>query len=654
MRAKNPSSHTLRLSLGAAVVAVLLAAIPIGAHAEDLAPAVVPVVTSAAMPPGTVGEAYDYQLTSNVSPVTFSVSGLPDGLTADAGSGSISGTPTTEGEFAVRLEAIGAEPTESTQVRYDTVVIAPAPVTVPVITSPPLPAGTVGVVYSFQLTSNVSPVTFSVSGLPDGLIADAQSGLISGTPLVDGEFAVRLEAVGGGPAGDTQVRYDTLVVDPAPVTVPVITSPALPAGTVSAPYSFQLTSNVSPVTFSVSGLPDGLTADAATGLITGTPTVEGEFAVRLEAIGTGPTGDVSQVVYQTLVIALEESARPVITSGAPPTATVGVSYSFQVTADGDGLTFGAGGLPDGLTIDPTSGLISGVPRVAGTFSMLFRVVDAAGQLGGQHQSLLVEPAVPVITSGPLPDATVGVAYSFPVQSSVPRVRFAATGLPSGLDINVITGLISGTPTIAGAATITITATADGVTSAPWTDTITIRAKGTPPVTPPVFTSTPPVSATIGAAFSYIPTVTSATRVAFALTGAVPGLTFDPATGRLSGTPTTAGSYTLTIVAANGALTTTSQTFTLAVSVATSPPPTPNPPVPPATGGAGGGSLPSADPASQAGPTGRGAHDRSASSATLADTGASSSGSIAAGLAAVLLLAAGAAIAMLSGRSRRRA
>lgn len=213
-------------------------------------------------------------------------------------------------------------------------------------------------------------------------------------------------------------------------------------------------------------------------------------------------------------------------------------------------------------------------------------------------------------------------------------------------------MISGSPTVAGAATITITATADGVTSAPWKDTITIRVKVSPPVTPAVFTSTPPVSAVVGAVFSYAPTVTSATPVAFLLTGAVPGLTFDPATGRLSGTPTTVGNYAVTITAANGALTRTSQTFTLAVTAATTPPPpTQNPPAPPAAGSAGSsGSAPAADSSSSANQ----ARGRSGAPTTLAETGANVPGSMLAGLAAVLLLAGGAAIAIRSRRTARRA
>ena len=163
-----------------------------------------------------------------------------------------------------------------------------------------------------------------------------------------------------------------------------ITTSALPAAPVNQPYSASLTGSggAPPYTWSVApALPNGLTLDAATGAITGTPTTEGTtthaFALRDSSVP-------AQTVQQTLNLTVAPPpAALTITTTSLPDGTVGQVYSRPVQATGGTgaftWTISAGSLPPNLTLDPATGVISGTPTAAGASSFTVRVADAGGQ-----------------------------------------------------------------------------------------------------------------------------------------------------------------------------------------------------------------------------------------------------------------------------------
>lgn len=173
---------------------------------------------------------------------------------------------------------------------------------------------------------------------------------------------------------------------------PAITSAAPPNGHTGTRYSFQVTASGLPApTFAVSSgtLPDGLSLNPTTGVISGTPTAGGTSTFAVTA--TNSMGQATSPDY-TVVIA----APPAITSAAPPAATVGTAYSFAVTASGfPAPTFHvtAGALPDGLSLNTSTGVISGTPTKAGSFAFTITADNSVEPAASAKYTVTVGAAV---------------------------------------------------------------------------------------------------------------------------------------------------------------------------------------------------------------------------------------------------------------------
>ena len=498
-----------------------------------------PVITSATTASGTVGVAFSYQITATNNPTSFNATGLPGGLTVNTITGLISGTPTTAGTYTVTISATNAGGTGSATLTLT--VVNPPP---PVISSPLTATGQVGVAFSYQITATNNPTSFNATGLPAGLTVNTATGLISGTPAMGTDagspYTVTISATNSGGTGSATL---TLTIKPPPP--PVITSPLTATGQVGVAFSYQITATNNPTSYNATGLPAGLTVNTATGLISGTPAtgtdVGSPYGVTISATNSGGTGSA------TLTLTIKP-APPVITSSLTAAGQVGVAFSYQITATNNPTSFGATGLPAGLTINTSTGLISGTPTTAGTYTVTISATNAGGT-GSATLVLTIKPAKPVITSSLTATGTVGVAFSYQITATNNPTSFNATGLPSGLTVNTATGLISGTPaagTDAGSPySVTISATNSGGTGS-----ATLKLTIKPGV--PVITSASTASGTIGVAFSYQITATN-NPTSFGASGLPPGLTLEtkPNTlGLIDGTPTTAGIYAVTISATN--------------------------------------------------------------------------------------------------------
>jgi hypothetical protein len=356
-------------------------------------------------------------------------------------SGSYSGAPISE---QLVLTA-GNEDATNSNLRFT--LVLEADTGKPNLSSATTVAGKVGQTLSFQLTADNSPTSFAASGLPAGLSLNTATGLVSGVPTEEGTFAVSFSAANGNGTGPAQTVSFTIDLDP-----PSITSSSVAVGTVRSSFSFQVTASPNPTAFQISNgtLPTGLTLAQDTGVISGTPTVSGNFVVQVQARNSKGLGVASSLTFSIAGI------PPVITSALTATGNAEQPFSYQITANNGPFTsFAASGLPAGLSINTATGVISGTPGA--TFSGDV-TITASNSAGGDSRTLrlVINPVIVIITTTNV-TGSVGTPLSFQLAANPANDVFFSEGtqkLPSGLEITS-TGLITGTPLSAGSSAVTL-------------------------------------------------------------------------------------------------------------------------------------------------------------------------------------------------------
>ena len=253
-------------------------------------------ITTASLPNGQIGAAYTAQVaaTGGVPPYTWSASGLPGGLTASA-AGAITGTPTASGSFTVGVTVTDSTKATAATQNFSLSIAALAPA----ITSLLPPYATAGGV-GFTLTVNGSNFV-SGSQIVFGGTALATTFVNSASLTAPVPAALVAKA---GPLGVTVLNPGGVASAAATFTAYsklTILTTALPAVQLGTPYNFSLvaTGGLPPYTWSVTGLPAGLSFNSATGVIGGTWTVAGNYNLSITV--TDNSGQTASTAYTETV-----------------------------------------------------------------------------------------------------------------------------------------------------------------------------------------------------------------------------------------------------------------------------------------------------------------------------------------------------------------
>jgi hypothetical protein len=234
------------------------------------------------------------------------------------------------------------------------------------------------------------------------------------------------------------------------VLVPAkFTSPTNAIGRQGAFFSFTNTATgTKPITFGADGLPAGLSLEPTNGVISGIPAVMGVFNVAVYATNAALTTTGKLTITLTTGV-------PGITSKLSAGGKQGQNFTYTITASNNPASFSCSVLPDGLNLNPTTGVISGPPIVSGTFPL---TIGAANQYGSDSRqlTLTITSSVPVITSALTATGTENLSgFSYTIQASDFPTVYGASGLPLGLTLDTTTGAITGTPLYGGTFTVPI-------------------------------------------------------------------------------------------------------------------------------------------------------------------------------------------------------
>jgi len=303
--------------------------------------------------------------------------------------------------------------------------------------------------------------------------------LASGSPLTGASGAsLNIGKIGFSTASTTAIDFsfgDIYAADSENTSLNVISSLSADNPLLSGTYdALTVPAGTSPLLGKASALPsiNDTSATGSTYNLAGTVGTYG--ALDMRGLSRPSTGrDIGSYELEVLGAGnrpLRRMEVGVVAATYPNSIQVnsiaqGIAFSQQLTASfgtGPVVWSYVGTLPSGITLT-SSGLLSGTSNTGGTYPVVIRLTDANGSYAETSVSLVVVAPVvaPVITSSATASGQKGTAFSYTITASGSPTSYNATPLPAGLNFNTSTGAITGTPTVGGTFSITLSATNSG-------------------------------------------------------------------------------------------------------------------------------------------------------------------------------------------------
>ena len=552
---------------------IVIAASDSAGHFAEYAPFTLtiydPLGIQWAPPSGTAGVPYSSQASASGGhqSYAFTMTAIPPGLTLDRATGELKGTPTTAGDYVVTGQVRDEDGRSATTPLLVISINGGADVPDdPLTVSSWRGDGEVGVAYLGHVGARggVGGYAYSLvaGSLPDGL-ALAADGTLSGTPTTAGK-STGLVVQAEDRQGRTGVSdpFSITINPPEPLQIVAEMSPDVVLGARYSAVFTAVNGSGAGYTFAATGAswPPGLAAFSQTNgvdaVLSGKPTQIGTYP-GLQIQVTDSAGHVAALSFSITV----SPPPPLKLVGSPGGADLDTPYSFAFSARGGsgGYIFDIsdGALPDGLTFTP-AGVLSGTPTRSGTSTFTVRVSDQAGATASANFLFPVNGPLALAATAP-PYAVIGESYFYQLQASGGHqpYTFSADGaLPPGIYLDAPTGMIAGRATAASAPTPLRSLAAPTSTGTrlnfPMIFTVA-DANGASASQPaairvfdPITVSVDLPPATVGEPYDATPTIAggdgdytlwlgdaAASLQAF-------GLTIDPQSGVISGTPTAAG------------------------------------------------------------------------------------------------------------------
>ncbi len=450
----------------------------------------------------------------------------------------------------------------------------------PAFTSEPISQARIGDQYIYDVQANDpenDAISFSLAKAPESMVIDATSGLINWSPTESHLGEHNLEVIVTDSNGNSSNQIFILnVLEPINHSV-VISSEPITQAIAEQLYTYQVVANDpdgDTLQYSLGSRPQGMTISSE-GVVTWTPIREqaGSHNVRID-IDDGRGGFVSQLYVVSVPVS---NSKPVISSKPAPQTVLASLYQYTVIAsdpEGDTLSYSLILAPIGMSIDPTTGVVTWTSTVgqSGSHDVIIEVNDGQGGISTQSFTLtvIIPNHNPEVTSLPVTNASVAQGYFYQItaeDSDGDTLLFSLGASPTGMTINASSGAVAWLPTSSQVGEhkiiVNVSDNNNGIASQ------TFNIVVVQPNRAPEITSTPVKTVNENSLYYYQVTATDLdenTTLTYELIDAPQGMYIDSVTGLVEWLPNmwAIGSHNVTVKVSDNESLSVSQSFSLQV------------------------------------------------------------------------------------------